>query len=155
MEPSPSPRPERKTTCGSFPTSVIIPALRSVRQRSSAVEQGTHKPLVGGSIPPAGTTVFLPFRLQSFPQATFRGGCTHFVTSFGPKTIALQMEPCRVSTYITTPNRENGVDIPKPMILQNWAVERHLRSRWESQSTLGTPVPGHGINPVAYCLIVP
>ena len=25
-------------------------------QRSSAVEQGTHKPLVGGSIPPAGTT---------------------------------------------------------------------------------------------------
>ena len=52
-------RPKRtkhpeKRTCR--PLNVPLFQSRPLRQRSSAVEQGTHKPLVGGSIPPAGTT---------------------------------------------------------------------------------------------------
>ena len=41
-----------------------------VCQRSSGVEQRTHKPLVGGSIPPAGTS--LRFELRPGRPAKFR-----------------------------------------------------------------------------------
>ncbi len=45
--------------CHGGQPSIIFPSVcesaRSFRQGSSAVEQGTHKPLVGGSIPPSGT----------------------------------------------------------------------------------------------------
>jgi hypothetical protein len=48
-----------------------VPPGTSVRQRSSAVEQGTHKPLVGGSIPPAGTTLGSYDKFLAFTRGGF------------------------------------------------------------------------------------
>ena len=41
-------------------------------QSSSGVEQRTHKPLVGGSIPPSGTNFFTPHRLHPSARIDLR-----------------------------------------------------------------------------------
>ena len=114
----------RKSTCGAFPTSVIIPALRSVRQRSSAVEQGTHKPLVGGSIPPAGTTDSISPRRAPVPFT--RDIVTESSPKIRPKNIAQTAENCRIFPYTTILFWGNGVGDVAQMTSQDRLKLMHL-----------------------------
>ncbi len=59
-----------KNGCGQAPRQLCRVTERDPRRSSSVVEQGTHKPLVGGSNPPSATNPSIVTKRSTYPSST-------------------------------------------------------------------------------------